>query len=444
MNCNTRSRSIRIGLWDVRSRSLVHTFEEHSSYVLSVAFSPAGDLLATGSWDKTAKLWGHVDVIPAFFRLFLEAERESWSSEKALERLAPAVADTNELALFYSAASAAQKHGDITLDEKRKLIGEVIGKAVSGFRFDREARVATALKLVIEKAEADAVITHGEALRFGPALGAGRHAERRTLCHSRCSGVEPRGARRAARPTREQHSGEGGYGARVHAQRVDDELLKFKNHYRTHLKRKAAVGMLSAVVGACTMGVGSSVVGAIGDLFSRVVDFSDTRHVGEMMKGTASAMPDNEVLEDLVAEENFEAWVDAPLHKAVQEHKIDINQLQAAAVVKMCLGPSGDEAPTPVVAGGAFADAAAAFAALKNELESEDAEIEPNEDFVMAFEICFPEVNFQTLGDDVQSAFLARISNRNKRVSRLSWKHFYTRWQQANVPLPEYLASLRA
>ena len=36
---------------------LVRTFSGHSGYVLSVAFSPKGQLIASGSWDNTVKLW---------------------------------------------------------------------------------------------------------------------------------------------------------------------------------------------------------------------------------------------------------------------------------------------------------------------------------------------------------------------------------------------------
>ncbi|KAJ8605876.1 hypothetical protein CTAYLR_000573 [Chrysophaeum taylorii] len=60
-------------LWEVRSRRLVNTFEGHSGWVNSVAFSPTGELLATGSWNNTAKLlWGLVDATPDNSRAFVD------------------------------------------------------------------------------------------------------------------------------------------------------------------------------------------------------------------------------------------------------------------------------------------------------------------------------------------------------------------------------------
>jgi len=44
-------------LWEAATGSELRTFSGHEGEVHSVAFSPDGTKLLTGSWDKTAGLW---------------------------------------------------------------------------------------------------------------------------------------------------------------------------------------------------------------------------------------------------------------------------------------------------------------------------------------------------------------------------------------------------
>ena len=46
-----------VQIWDVATGALVERLRGHSGSVYSVAFTPDGNGLVSGSWDKTLKLW---------------------------------------------------------------------------------------------------------------------------------------------------------------------------------------------------------------------------------------------------------------------------------------------------------------------------------------------------------------------------------------------------
>jgi WD40 repeat protein len=46
-----------VKLWDVASREEIRSLPAHTNSIYTVAFSPDGMTLATGSMDQTVKLW---------------------------------------------------------------------------------------------------------------------------------------------------------------------------------------------------------------------------------------------------------------------------------------------------------------------------------------------------------------------------------------------------
>ena len=105
-----------------------------------MAFSPAKDssLLASGSEDKSIKLWDTIvkPPAPSFYEVLAKADRRNFSSFTTLEKLTPHVEDVIELKLFYTAANGTFKHKDISIEERNQIIHDVLEAATTKFRFD--------------------------------------------------------------------------------------------------------------------------------------------------------------------------------------------------------------------------------------------------------------------------------------------------------------------
>ena len=51
------SEDCTVKLWDVTSKGLISTFQDHNKCVNSVKFHPDGTCVAAGSEDQTIKIW---------------------------------------------------------------------------------------------------------------------------------------------------------------------------------------------------------------------------------------------------------------------------------------------------------------------------------------------------------------------------------------------------
>jgi WD40 repeat protein len=74
-------RDKTVKLWDVASGRELRTLSGHSSSVNSVAFSPDGRILASGSQDNTVKLWDVASGRELRTLSEIKAEQDKWNSE---------------------------------------------------------------------------------------------------------------------------------------------------------------------------------------------------------------------------------------------------------------------------------------------------------------------------------------------------------------------------
>lgn len=55
-----------VKIWDTASGRLIHTFEGHLAGISTLAWAPDGQWIATGSDDKTIRLW-NVNTVGVLF-----------------------------------------------------------------------------------------------------------------------------------------------------------------------------------------------------------------------------------------------------------------------------------------------------------------------------------------------------------------------------------------
>ena len=79
---STAGRDRAIWLWDLERGEVVARLPGHSSYIRSLAWSPDGTTLVSGSGDSTVRLW---DTAP--LRTRYQARREAQALQPEAERL---------------------------------------------------------------------------------------------------------------------------------------------------------------------------------------------------------------------------------------------------------------------------------------------------------------------------------------------------------------------
>uniref|UniRef100_A0A7S3NQE7 Uncharacterized protein n=1 Tax=Aureoumbra lagunensis TaxID=44058 RepID=A0A7S3NQE7_9STRA len=199
---------------------------------------------------------------------------------------------------------------------------------------------------------------------------------------------------------------------RHYAENIDANLVKLKKQLRTHFKRKAAASSASAFLNIVTLGmasgIGSTVSALCDSVFSKVVDFTDTKHVFKAIRSQNNSSPAGSELAQAFTQGKIEAWIDKPLAEIIQE---------------------------PEALAATLGDAKTTFTQLKEDLDLDD------DDFMDTLQ-CLFNTNFTDISPDAENICHNLVDARGKgNIKYIQWKLFYDTWSHSGLSMPEYLQS---
>jgi SAM domain (Sterile alpha motif)/WD domain, G-beta repeat len=262
----TGSNDTTVKLWKFGSADAIFSFDCHKAPVLSVAFSPTGSHILTGSADKTAALWDLSHVFASaptasrFVGLMQETNYDI--SDSALydlfKDLVGTVSDVQELRLFYTLISAALRKGAVTKPMRDNFVAQALARVSTTFKFDQENQVLSTLLLILNKAEEDQVVSSVRRIELES-----QYRETKTAEAYHFQSLVAVVKRQS-----EQISSLGNY------------VSEFDQRIRTQkaTPSRADIGLIPAIIPI----IGSIDVAMVENCFERIVDFSDHEHVSSI------------------------------------------------------------------------------------------------------------------------------------------------------------------
>ena len=116
--CAGSSNSFDIHIWSVQTGQLLDQLSGHQGPISSLAFTPSGSMLVSGSWDHTVRLWSIFNRAQTNEPLQLQAEVLDIAIRPDSKEVA--VSSLDGQLTFWSLAEAVQSHG---LSGRRDVTG---------------------------------------------------------------------------------------------------------------------------------------------------------------------------------------------------------------------------------------------------------------------------------------------------------------------------------